>query len=100
MPVKESIALALYSFPGGTVVKNSPSMKEMQETQVQSLGQIDPLEKEIETHSSILPWKTSRTEEPGGLLSTGSQLATAEHACLCTILSAHKRVIASSSGLK
>ena len=75
-------------------------MQEMQETQVQSLGQIDPLEKEIETHSRILPWKTSWTEEPGGLLPMGSQSATAEHACLCTNLSAHKRVIASSSGLK
>ena len=71
MPVKESIAL--YSFPGGTVVKNSPSVQEMQETQVQPLGQIDPLEKETATHFSILPWKTSWTEESGGLLSTGSQ---------------------------
>ena len=40
----------------------------MQETQVQSLGQEDQLEKEMATHSSILAWEISRTEEPGGLL--------------------------------
>ena len=45
----------------------------MQETQVQSLGWADPLEKEIATHSSILVWETLWTEEPGGLLSTWSQ---------------------------
>ena len=41
----------------------------MQETQVQSLGWEDPLEKEMETPSSILAWKISWTEEPGGLQS-------------------------------
>ena len=70
MPVKESIAL--YSFPGGTVVKNSPSVQEMQETQVQPLGQIDPLEKELATHSSFLAWKIPWTEEPGSLKSMES----------------------------
>ena len=39
----------------------------MQETQVQSLGQEDPLEKEMATHSSILAWKIPWTEEPGRL---------------------------------
>ena len=39
----------------------------MQETWVQSLGQEDPLEKEMVTHSSILAWRTPWTEEPGGL---------------------------------
>ena len=39
----------------------------MQETQVQSLGQEDPLEKEMATHPSILAWKIPWTEEPGGL---------------------------------
>ena len=43
----------------------------MQETWVQSLGQEDPLEKEMATHSSILAWKIPWTEEPGGLQSTG-----------------------------
>ena len=39
----------------------------MQETWVQSLGWEDPLEEEMAPHSSILAWKISRTEEPGGL---------------------------------
>ena len=41
----------------------------MQETQVQSLGWEEPLEKEMATHSSILNWKTLWTEEPDGLQS-------------------------------
>jgi len=45
----------------------------MQETQVQSLGQEDPLEKEMATHSSILAWKIPWREEPGRLQSMGSQ---------------------------
>ena len=48
-------------------------MQEMQEMQIQSLGQEDPLEKEMATHSSILAWEISWTEEPGGLQSIGSQ---------------------------
>ena len=48
-------------------VKNKPAMKETQETWVQSLGQEDPLEKEMATHSSILTWKLSWTEDPGRL---------------------------------
>ena len=45
----------------------------VQETQVQSLGQEGPLEKGMETHSSILAWKIPWTEKPGGLQSMGSQ---------------------------
>ena len=45
----------------------------MQETQVSSLGQEDPLEKGMATHSSILAGKIPRTEEPGGLPSIGLQ---------------------------
>ena len=45
----------------------------VQETQVQSLGQEDPLEKEITAHSSILAWRSPWTEEPGGLQSMGLQ---------------------------
>ena len=48
-------------------------MQEMQEMQVQSLGQEDPLEKEMATHSGVLAWKIPWTEEPGGLLSMGPQ---------------------------
>ena len=51
-------------------VKNLPAV---QETQVRSLCWEDPLEKEMATHSSILAWKISWTEEPGGLQSIGSQ---------------------------
>ena len=52
------------------LVKNLPAV---QETWVRSLGWEDPLEKEMATHSSILAWKISWTEEPGGLQSMGSQ---------------------------
>ena len=45
----------------------------MQETQIQSLGQEDLLEKEMAPHSSTLAWKNSWTEEPGRLQSMGSQ---------------------------
>ena len=45
----------------------------MQETQVEFLGQEDPLEKEMVNHSSILAWKIPTTEEPGGLQSMGLQ---------------------------
>ena len=45
----------------------------MQETQVQSLAQGDPLEKEVTTYSSILAWKIPWTEETGGLQSLGLQ---------------------------
>ena len=48
-------------------------MQEPQETSVRSLGQEDPLEEEVTTHSSILSWKIPWTEEPDGLQSMGSQ---------------------------
>ena len=48
------------------LVKNLPAMQEMR---VQSLGQEDPLEKKMATHSSTLAWKILWTEEPGGLQS-------------------------------
>ena len=50
------------------MVKNLPTM---QETQVQSVGREDPLEKGMATHSSILAWRIPRTEEPGRLESRG-----------------------------
>ena len=52
------------------MVKNLPSM---QEIWVQSLGQEDPLEKEMVPHSSILAWRIPWTEEPGGLQPRGAQ---------------------------
>ena len=52
------------------MVKNLPAM---QETQVQSLGLDNPLEKEMATHSSIIAWRIPWTEEPGRLQSVESQ---------------------------
>ena len=52
------------------MVKNLPAVGE---TEVQSLGQEDPLEKGIATHCSFLAWRIPQTEEPGGLQSIGSQ---------------------------
>ena len=57
-------------FPGSSVVKNPPAI---QETQVQSLSQEDPLEKGMATHSSILAWRIPWTEELGRLQYMGSQ---------------------------
>ena len=54
-------------------VKNLPAMLEVQETQFQSLGQEDPLEKKMATHCSILAWEIPWTEEPGRLQSMESQ---------------------------
>ena len=51
------------------MVKNVPAMQEMQESQVPSLGWEDLLEKEMATHSRILAWRISWTEEPGRLQS-------------------------------
>ena len=52
------------------MVKNLPAV---QETQVQSLDQEDPLEKGMATHSSVLAWRIPWAEEPGGLQAMGSQ---------------------------
>ena len=57
-------------FPGGSAVKNLPAK---QETQVQSLGWEDPLQKEMATCSSILVWEIPWTDEIDGLQSMGSQ---------------------------
>ena len=57
-------------------VKNPPAMQETQEMQVWILGQEDPLEEEMATHSTIFVCKIPRTEEHGGLQSMGSQSQT------------------------
>ena len=57
------------------MVKNLPTMQEnpaMHEAQVRSLGQENPLEKEMAMHPSILAWRIPWTEEPGELQSMGS----------------------------
>ena len=66
---KEGIVVYL-DFPGGSTVKNLPAL---QETWVRSLGREDPLEEGMATHSSILAWIISWTEETGGLQPMGSQ---------------------------
>ena len=65
-----------YSIQCDNVAQTVNRPPTMQETQVRSLGQEDALEKEIATHSSILVWKIPWTEDPGWLLSTGSQSRT------------------------
>ena len=60
----------LFVFFMAQMAKNLPMM---QETRVQSLGQEDPPEKEMATHSSVLAWRSLWTEEPGWLQSTGRQ---------------------------
>ena len=60
-------------FPGGSAVKNPPAMQKLKETRVQSLGQEDPLEKDMAIHFSILAWRIPWMEEPSGIQSTDSQ---------------------------
>ena len=54
------------------VAQTVKDLSAMQETWVQSLGQEDPLEKEMATHSSVLAWRLPGTGKPGGLPSMGS----------------------------
>ena len=54
------------------VTQSVKNLFEMQETCIRSLGQEDPLEKEMATHSSVLAWRIPRPGEPGGLPSMGS----------------------------
>ena len=55
------------------VTQTVQNLSVMWETQVQTLDQVDPLEKVMATHSNILAWRIPWTEEPGGLQSMGSQ---------------------------
>jgi len=54
-------------------VKKAKNLPAMQETWIQSLGLEDPLEKGMTTHSSIIAWRITWIEEPGGLWSVGLQ---------------------------
>ena len=54
-------------FGASLVAQTGKNLPTMRETQIQSLGQKDSLEKEMETHSNILGWEITLTEEPGGL---------------------------------
>ena len=68
--MKKILSLAILTSLVAQMVKRLPAMWE---TRVQSLGQEDPLEKEMATHSSTLAWKIPWTEEPGRLQSMESQ---------------------------
>ena len=73
-PVGFKSSLTLEELPRGLSGKRIHlPVKEMQETWVRSLGQEDPLEKEMTFHSSTIAWKIPWTEEPGRLQSMGSQ---------------------------
>ena len=64
--------LLTWGLPGSSAVENR-TIQEIQETWIWSFGLEDPLEEEMESHSSILAWRISWPEEPGGLQSMGSQ---------------------------
>ena len=72
----------LLGYLGDSVVKNLPDDEGDTGDTGWSLGQKDPLEEGMVTHSSILAWKIPRTEKPGGLQSTGSQRVGYDWACL------------------
>ena len=65
--------MGLYIDQASLIAQSVKNLPVMQKTWVQSLGQEDPLEKGMATHTTILAWKIPWTEEPGGLQSTGSQ---------------------------
>ena len=60
------------------MVKDLPAMRETQETQIRSLGQEDPMEKGMVTHSSVLARRIPWTEEPGGLVYAVAESGTTE----------------------
>ena len=66
------VILTWVAFSGGSVVKNPPASAEGVRDSGSTLGQEDPLEEEMVTHSTILAWKVPWTEKPGGLQSMGS----------------------------
>ena len=69
----EKILMKLEEHWASLVAQSIKNLPAMQETQVQSLGWEDPLEKGMATHSSILAWRIPWTEEPGELQSMGLQ---------------------------
>ena len=67
------LTFLIVPFKASLATQRLKRLPAMWETRVQSLGQEDPLEKRKATHSSILPWRIPRTEEPGRLQSMGSK---------------------------
>ena len=73
MDISLAHLLVLRSSRTSLVAQMVKCLPAMQETRVRSLGQEDPLEKEMATHSRTLAWRIPWTEEPGELQSMGSQ---------------------------
>ena len=71
--INKFLLRVLVGFPSGAVVEKPPANAGDARNAVQSLGCRDPLEEEMETHSSIVAWEIPWTEKPGGLYSRGSQ---------------------------
>ena len=71
--LSSSSSVYVYSTSASQVAQRLKHLPAMQETWVQSLGQENPLEKEMATHSSTLAWRIPWREEPGRLQSMGSQ---------------------------
>ena len=69
------LCACMYTYWASLVAQRLKRLPPTRETWVRSLGQEDPLEKEMVTHSSILAWRIPWTEEPGGLHSIGLQTA-------------------------
>ena len=72
------------------MVKNLPAMRE---TQVRSLGQEDPLEKEMATHSSFLAWEIPWTEDPSGVQSKGSQKSDTTEQLTLSLIYIHLSIL-------
>ena len=70
---KPTVVCGIHPHRASLVAQSLKRLPARRETRVQPLGQEDPLEKEMATHSSILAWKIPWTEEPGRLQSMGSQ---------------------------
>ena len=81
----DAVTYIFLGFPDGSLIKNLPTVQEMQETQIRSLSREDPLEEGLATHPSALTWRVPWAEEPGGLQSMGSQRVrhdgVTEHTC-------------------
>ena len=84
---QKTVHHCILGFPGSSAVKNPPAT---QETWVRSLGQEDPLEKKMATHSSTLAWRIPWTEESGRPQSMGLQRVG--HDCVTNSLSEVRKV--------
>ena len=73
IPLPEQIKVNILAYRTSLVAQTVKCLSTTWETWVQSLGQEDPLEKEMAIHSSSIAWKIPWTEEPGRLQSMGSQ---------------------------